>query len=412
MHTNQQLKFEVPFNGDDNLVSAYADFKERIVMVYGRAEDGYPQGRKTDKSKPITLENIFKQAETVKKWGVKFNYLINGTSFSNREFSKEYRRSFVSFVKNLASHGVNIVTIGNLHLLEIISNEVPEIEIFASVLLEVDCLARLKAVSRLGPKYVCLSKTLLKNFRALENIGKFCVAKIEPILLSNDPCLHHCVFTHYHNDILSHLTGEGAYCDSYCRLHCTKAFIGDRRNLVSASFIRPEDLRVYFNLGYRIFKLCDRKHSTEWIMRALRAYSEGYYNGNLADIMAPWNRHSKSYSFPTELSLEDFVEKGMDSCRDHLRFTPYIENRKLDGYLEHWRGNKQSGCRDEDCDSCGYCAKLAAIATEAEPLRKRIIAQNIEKALKFSMSLDDLKREDENDRRERDTLGEDFQSKV
>lgn len=398
MHTNRQIKFEVPFNGDDNLIPAYTDFKDRIVMVYGRAEDGYPQGRKTDKSKPITLESVFRQIGIIKKWGGKFNYLINGTSFSNREFGREYRKSFVRFVKNLADHGVDIVTIGNLHLLEIVANEVPGIDIFASVLLEIDCLARLKALSKLGPKYVCLSKTLLKNFRALENISKFCVDKVEPVLLSNDPCLHHCVFTHYHNDILSHLTGEGAHCDSYCRLHCTRAFISDRRNLVSASFIRPEDLRVYFNLGYRIFKLCDRKHSTAWIMRALGAYAEGYYNGNLADIMAPWNRHAESYGLPLELSLKDLQEKGVDSFRDHLRFTPCIENGKLDGYLDHWKMNKQNGCRDEDCDSCGYCAKLAAAATEAEPLRKRIIAQNIEKALKFSMSLAEGNREDEDGR--------------
>lgn len=387
MHTNSKLKFEVPFNGDCNLISAYSDFKERIAMVYGRAEDGYPQGRKTDRSKPITLDEIFKQTEVVKQWGVKFNYLLNGTSFSNREFDKDYRRNFINFIKDLVNHNIDAVTIGNLYLIEVVANEVPEIEIVASVLLELDCLARLETVSKLGPKYVCLSKTLLKNFNALKSIGKFCVAKVEPILLSNDPCLHHCVFTNYHNDILSHLTGEGVYCDSYCRLHCTKTFIGDRRNLVSASFIRPEDLQAYFSLGYRIFKLCDRKHKTEWIMRALCAYSEGHYNGNLSDLMGPWNRHSGTYDFPIELSLEDFAQKGVDNFRDYLRFTPRIDNRKLDGYLEYWKNIKQNGCRDEDCDLCGYCARLAAIATEADLLKERIIAKNIEKALKFSMLL-------------------------
>jgi len=386
MNASQQIKFEVPYNGDDNLISAYADFKERIAMIYGRAEDGYPQGRKTNKCKPIALEDIFKQVKAVRKMGIKFNYLINGTSHSNHEFDSEYRLKIVNFVKNLANNGVEIVTIGNPFLLEVIANEVPEIETFASVVLEVDCLSRLKAISKLGPKYVCLSKTLLKNFRALENIGKFCVAKIEPTLLSNDPCLHHCVFTNYHNDILSHMTGENTYCSSYCRLHCTKSFVSTCRNFVSASFIRPEDLQVYFSLGYRIFKLCDRKSSTEWIMRTVKAYAEGYYNGNLADIMSPWNRHTGSYDFPRELSYRDFSEKGIDHFRDHLRFTPYIDNRKLDGYLEYWRDNKQNGCRDEDCGSCGYCAKLALNAIKDDSLKRRIVAKNVDKALKFSMS--------------------------
>lgn len=388
MYKKDQIKFEVPLNGDNELISAYADFKDRIAMVYGRAEDGYPQGRKTDKTKPITPEDVYKQAEVVRGWGAEFNYLINGTSFNNREFKKEYRRKFVEFVKKLASHGVSVVTIGNIYLLEVVRNEVPNIEVFASVLMEVDCLARLKTISKLGPKYVCLSKTLLKNFKALENISKFCSTHVEPVLLSNDPCLHHCALTNYHNDILSHLTGEDAHCDSYCRLHCTRSFASDRRNLVSASFIRPEDLTVYLNLGYRIFKLCDRKQATPWILRALKAYVDGHYDGNLADIMAPWNRPAETYGFPMELSHEDLKKKGVENFRDHLRFTPCIDNRKLDGYLEHWLKNKPGGCRDEDCDSCGYCAKLAMTAVKTELLKKRIIAHNIDKALKVSMSID------------------------
>lgn len=388
MYKRRQIKFEVPFNGDSKLISAYADFKERIAMVYGRAEDGYPQGRKTDKTKPITLEDIYRQAEIIRGWGAKFNYLINGTSFNNREFDKKYRKKFVEFVKDLASHGVSIVTIGNAYLLEVVKNEVPNIEVFASVLMEVDCLTRLKDVSKLGPKYVCLSKTLLKNFRALENISKFCSTRVEPVLLVNDPCLHHCALTNYHNDILSHLTAEDANCDSYCRLRCTLNFASDRRNIVSASFVRPEDLPVYLNLGYRIFKLCDRKQNTEWILRALRAYIDGYYDGNLADIMAPWNKHKGAYEFPTELSEDDLKSKGTDSFRDHMRFTPMIDNRKLDGYLEYWLQNKPGGCGDEDCNSCGYCAKLAMTAVKTELLKKRIIVHNIEKALKISMSVD------------------------
>ena len=387
MCAEKRIKFEVPFNGDGDLISRYADVKERIAMVYGKAEDGYPQGRKTGKSKPITLESIFEQVEVVRKWGVKFNYIINGTSHSNREFNKEYRVKFVEFVKNLASHGVEVVTIGNPYLLEVLANEVPDIEVFASVLLEVDCLTRFKAISKLGPKYVCLSKTLLKNFKALESIGKFCVAKVEPILLSNDPCLHHCAFTNYHNDILSHMTGDGVYCDSYCRLQCTRAFVHNRRNFVSASFIRPEDLGVYLDLGFRIFKLCDRKQSTEWIMRALQAYIEGRYEGNLADIMSPWNRHEGTYGFPTGISQGDLLKNGIDYYRDHLRFTPYINNRKLDGYLEYWKNNKQGGCRDEDCELCGHCARLAAVATNPDSLKRRIIAQNIENALNISMAI-------------------------
>lgn len=67
--SKQRIVFEVPFNGDDELIRAYGEYKDRIAMVYGRAEYGYPQGRKTNKAPVITLENIFRQAEVLRGWG-------------------------------------------------------------------------------------------------------------------------------------------------------------------------------------------------------------------------------------------------------------------------------------------------------------------------------------------------------
>lgn len=393
--SKQRIVFEVPFNGDDELIRAYGEYKDRIAMVYGRAEDGYPQGRKTNKAPAITLENIFRQAETLRGWGIKFNYLLNGTSHGNREFDKRYRNDFVSHVRSLAANGVEVVTIGNPFLLEVVANEVPGIELFASVLMEIDCLARLKEISKLGVRYVCLSKTLLKNFMALENISMHGNVNVEPVLLANDPCLHHCALTAYHNDTLSHLTGGGASCDSYCRLHCTRSFASDRRQIVSASFIRPEDLRVYSGLGYSMFKLCDRKQTTPWIIRTLQSYVREYYDGNLAEIMAPWNRHEGTYDFPRELKKADFESADVSEFRDHLRFMPSIDNRSLDGYLDYWREQKPNGCRDEDCDTCGHCAQVAAVALRGDPLKTRTVVRNIETALAVSTSIEPESKGDE-----------------
>jgi len=36
--SKQRIVFEVPFNGDDELIRAYGEYKDRIAMVYGRAE--------------------------------------------------------------------------------------------------------------------------------------------------------------------------------------------------------------------------------------------------------------------------------------------------------------------------------------------------------------------------------------
>lgn len=382
-----KIRFEVPYNGDPELVQAYLNYSNRIAMVYGRAEDGYPQGRKTAKTRHIPQEEVYEQADLLQQKGIKFNYLLNGTSHANREYDVMYRRAFVDHVRSLAQNGIKIVTIGNPLLIQAVVDEVPEIEVFASVLMEVDCLTRMKKIASLGVKYICLSKTLLKNFVALETIGQCGEMDVEFVLLANDPCLHHCALTAYHNDTLSHLTSGGATCDAYSRLHCTRSFATDKRNVISASFIRPEDVRTYANLGYGLFKLCDRKHPTQWVLRALHAYMGEYYDGNLAELMAPWNRHGGEYGQPMELTQDELERLGSDAYRDYLRFTPFIDNRSLDGYLTHWLVEKQRGCRDEDCDACGYCARVAVKAMRGDPRRVKVVVRNIDKALRVSISI-------------------------
>ncbi|MFH1822735.1 MAG: hypothetical protein ABH830_03465 [Patescibacteria group bacterium] len=378
------IKFEVPYNGDSLIISFYCDHKDHIAMVYGRAEDGYPQGRKTSSLPPISEQNIVKQVEILGNQNIPFNYLLNGICHGNKEFSTPYRKEFINFVKRLLSYGVKIVTLSNLFFIEVIANEVPGIEIFASAILEVDCLARLKQVAKLGIKYSCLSKTIYKNFVALESIGKYCERGIESVLLVNDPCLHHCAYTNYHNIILSHLTGDNIGCSSFCRLHCTKEFAQDDRCLISASFIRPEDLTEYSKLGFSIFKLCDRKHRTEWIIRAFNAYIQGNYEGNLALIMAPWNKHEGQYDVPIDISVDEVLKRGEDALRNEVRFTPYINNRGLDDYLKFWKEYKRLGCRDEDCDRCGYCAKIASEVIKGNPAHRRTIIRNINHVLQAS----------------------------
>lgn len=62
-------KFEVPYNGTNEVIELYLQNKKYIFMVYGRAEDGYPQGRKTKNLPPITLLTLLKHAKQLKKQG-------------------------------------------------------------------------------------------------------------------------------------------------------------------------------------------------------------------------------------------------------------------------------------------------------------------------------------------------------
>lgn len=164
------IKFDVPYNWDKNLIKFYISKKDHIEMVYGRAEDWYPQWRKINKWDQISLDNIFEQNNVLLNEWIKFNYLLNWTSHWNQEYDKEYRDKFLNHVKMLRDNWIKIVTIWNLFLLEAVIKEVQWIEVAASITLEVDSLVKLKTICKLWVKYVFLSKVLLKNFNALKNI--------------------------------------------------------------------------------------------------------------------------------------------------------------------------------------------------------------------------------------------------
>ena len=156
-------KFEVPYNGDKKIIDLYKVYKDNIGMIYGRADDKYPNGRNTKTRKPITLDDITTVVEEVRGENISFNYVLNGNYHNNKEYSQEYRKKFTNHVKDLHKRGVDIVTLGNIFLIEMIKQEVPDMKIFASVTLEVDCLRRLKQLEQIGVDYYCPSKTILKN---------------------------------------------------------------------------------------------------------------------------------------------------------------------------------------------------------------------------------------------------------
>lgn len=383
----KKLKFELPYNGDSSLVDVILDFQERIEMVYGRAEDGYPQGRNTTKQRPISLDEIAEVNKRLRESGIDFNYVLNGTCHGNREFEREYRAKFVKFVEGLLARDIGIITLGNPFLIELVKQEVPDMKVAASILLEVDNLARLTQMAKTGIDYVCLSKTLLKNFNALRKIAQKMPRGVKPILLANDPCLQSCGYTQYHNGSLSHFTSENGAYVNYCRLHCNQDFATDPRKVISASFIRPEDLEAYAELGFDLFKLCDRKQTTPWILNVLEAYTSGSYEGNLADLMAPWSNIGGKYPFPSSISEDDIREQGFDGIRPNLRFSPKIDNKKLNGYLKVWQKSKQDGCENEDCDSCNYCFALANRAYEMDTERNDRVDKNLGVAQKAARNI-------------------------
>jgi hypothetical protein len=117
---------------------------------------------------------------------------------------------------------------------------------------------------------------------------------------------------------------------------------------------------LYENIGIDYFKVSGRRMSTKWLLNTSRAYSARRWDGNLAEILnfivpgVDPDMHSGQYQ--TYVMRPEFVEKEkLIKIGQAHPVKPYIDNRKLDGFVDHFR---KVDCVSS-CGSCTYCAEWA-----------------------------------------------------
>jgi hypothetical protein len=85
--------------------------------------------------------------------------------------------------------------------------------------------------------------------------------------------------------------------------------------VVKTPWIRPEDTKIYGNIGVSSIKIAGRTLSTSTIINIVQAYAQQKYDGNLWDLIAPWI----PINLPNNV-LDNFINFFVDktfSCNDH-----------------------------------------------------------------------------------------------
>jgi hypothetical protein len=157
------------------------------------------------------------------------------------------------------------------------------------------------------------------------------------VLLVNLGCLVHCPLRDYHANFVSHSAeclDRGCYFD-YSLAKCTQIKSSSPVELMKAPWIRPEDLCHYEQIGFKKFKLAGREKGSEWILRALAAYSDRKYPGPLNDLIV-----------------------GFDGIEPFGKFPISLDNQRLDGFIDFF---KKKDCR-QGCDRCSHCQEWLARA--------------------------------------------------
>ena len=119
---------------------------------------------------------------------------------------------------------------------------------------------------------------------------------------------------------------------------CTNSRNENPANWLRLKFIRPEDVKVYNEIGINHFKITGRTGSSKYILRTIGAYLNESYDGNLLGLWKP-------------------LESIKDASVEDVHFYD-IRNKSLDGFISHWSQDKFV-CDNEVCgQTCKYCEQF------------------------------------------------------
>ena len=145
----------------------------------------------------------------------------------------------------------------------------------------------LRYYNSLGIDRIVISPDLNRDLDTLANMVEYSDAAIEIML--NEGCLFRCPYKPAHHRFNAHKTrGESSDSEKenfrYVDL-CGEMCLNDPQNIIQSPFVRPEDMGVYKDIGIEHFKIAGRNMPKEWILKVVRAYQQGEYDGNILDLL-------------------------------------------------------------------------------------------------------------------------------
>ena len=345
-----------------------------VNMVYGSLrESAIGNARASAVLPEVSKEEAVKHVELVHSLGMRFGYTLNSPCLGNMEFTAKGQNRILEeldFIYHELKADQVIITVPSL--MEIVRKRFPDWEIKASIVNQISTVESVRSFIELGADVIVIDNNINRKFKVIEAIRSFTDKKLE--VLANDSCLLDCPYKNYHYNISAHSSRDDDPLDKwfvdYCVMKCMKEKCTNPELIIKSSFIRPEDVGIYEDLGIDVLKINTRHMPADWGLRAVKAYADRSYDGNLLDIICP-----VAMTFPEESlsKMEGWKEESWAQFIYSMNFpTPemYLDNRKLDGFLEHYRKE------GHDCDSmcgisCNYCKELADKTVTPDPDRQR-----------------------------------------
>lgn len=290
--------------------------------VYGvLASDGPVGHGRTSQSVPyVTRQEAVKFRKFIHECGLNFSYLLNAPfEFTDNEQCRQLDQ-YLDWI--LYEFKPNALTITSHDLMRYVRKRDSDISIHVSTIAGIKSGEELKkffdiSPSRVVPHHDCGKRW--KDLREIVEVGRKNGVEVE--ILSTESCLLNCPNRNAH---YRHIGNKSSDSEFHTTCNSTK-LIQPREILMAGGIIRPEDLRIFEEMGVKYFKISGRSKPAQWLPEVVKAYIDREYNGNLVRL----------FGIDPELHAEEWI---------------YLDNKSLNGFLENYPQNGDRLEEERYCD--------------------------------------------------------------
>lgn len=316
----------------ETINNTYKDSK--ILETYGNVtvENCLGSGRPTDLLPEVNFTDLYDYVSYSKQKGIQFNYTINASWTQEKEFTQEGVREIIDYLGRIYDAGVRHLTIALPSLVELVKASGYDFKIKASTICAITNPNKAMAYKKMGVDRIVVDESINRNFPLLKRIIECFGQEVEIIV--NTLCHRNCIYRPYHYDQVSAATQKqpNEASATFYRHRCLFQRFATIGGLLRLGWVRPEDIKYYSHTGIKYFKFHGRQAVfTGDVVKTVHHYFQQDYDGNLMELL---------YSF-----------------EPLNNFSIYVDNKKLDGYLEPFY-KIENFCKN-DCSACGYCENAA-----------------------------------------------------
>jgi collagenase-like PrtC family protease len=335
--------FSMPADFRTETIDRYAELNSTsahsaVAEVYGQATVGAMSrsGRNSALLPAIDLRALQLYVQYCHSRHIDFNYTLNPSCLGNLEFTDRGLKQISRLLQELWNIGIRHLTVSMPQIISIIHDSSYPFNIKASAISQIDSPYKAKFYKQMGVQRIVVDENIVRDFSLIRSICREFGEGVE--LIANSVCVRDCPYKMFHYNHESHYSFSSQDIKGYFTHSCAVQKISDVTIPMFLNWIRPEDLLLYEDAGIHRFKLQGRQGVLQGDpVRAVRAYAEGTYDGNLLELLHLFDKRQEKWN----------------------RIFP-LDNKKLEGFLTPFSEDADHCTRD--CDSCGYCSSYSRLA--------------------------------------------------